>query len=84
MCLYVRGRVALSYIYIYVCVCVCVQVPALRQELASIKEKRLALLKDYQALNLELKRAKEETSSVREVRRDTAFVTIGHTDEDVM
>ena len=64
--------------------CVCVQVPALRQELASIKEKRLALLKDYQALNLELKRAKEETSSVREARRDTAFVTIGHTDEDVM
>ena len=82
MCLYVRGRIAFSYIYI--CVCVCVQVPALRQELASIKEKRLALLKDYQALNLELKRAKEETSSVREARRDTAFVTIGHTDEDVM
>ena len=79
--LYVRGRV---HIYVYararvcVCVCVCAQVPALRQELASIKEKRLALLKDYQALNLELKQAKEETSAVREVRRDTPFMTIRH------
>ena len=79
-----RAWTCCTFIHIYIYVCVCVQVPALRQELASIKEKRLALLKDYQALNLELKRAKEETSSVREVRRDTAFVTIGHTDEDVM
>ena len=38
------------------------------EELEALKKKRLSLLKDYQAVTLELKQSREETSIAKEVR----------------